>query len=489
MRSGAPAADEVPGSCVHIDQLPTYILTHILTKCPSDNLCRWLALVATVCREWRRVAQGCMAHGVELPSATTRSAVLRFVSATMMRLQTTNSLDLSSYLVGSHLTRTRLGDQPPTWDVPAQSVLGASLFALPEPVQFAELNLERCTLSPAGLKQLLMVTRLHSANYGLTKLDISMNPGLGDAGVAILAERLPRSLQSLVICGCSIGDAGLCSLMEKLPEGLQHLDCSHNRAVGKRGWVAVGKGLRQLQKLEELVLKGCHMGDDSVAVIGSHLPSMPALVSVDLEANKLGVPGARSLAAALPQCASLRKMRVGQNFGIGIEGQEVLEQGVRQCSWEAEFDLYAEQETNEDVMEEMVEAAQQMVPVVANLGAENLQSLASVLQAMVPTVVNSNVLPAATTANLQHLVAAMVDDPQHIQSMVNIMANPAVVQHAMGVIQAMPGGMGAGIAAVEQQMLEELQTNPEVAEHLAIVEGAINVLQDEDQEGHQEETG
>ena len=75
---------------------------------------------------------------------------------------------------------------------------------------------------------------------------------------------------------------------------------------------------------------------------------------------------------------------------------------------------------------------------------------------MVPTVVNSNVLPAATTANLQHLVAAMVDDPQHIQSMVNIMANPAVVQHAMGVIQAMPGGMGAGIAAVEQQMLEEL---------------------------------
>eukprot|EP01044_Picomonas_judraskeda_P016410 COSAG03_NODE_2912_length_2359_cov_2.132743_4_plen_373_part_01 len=347
--------------------------------------------------------------------ATTRSAVLQFVSATSMRLKTAEHFDLKSCLSGSRLTAARLNDQRPTWDLPAQCVLGASLVALPEPLRFVRLTLRACALGPLGLEPLLAVARRQFVGTGLKRIDVSMNPALGDTGMAILAAALPQTLRSLAISGCAVGDNGICALVGKLPDGLRHLDCSLNRAVSVSGWGAVGNGLRRLPKLESLVLKGCQMGDGSVAALANHLPVPTALASIDLEANDLGLSGARSLAAILSHCVSLRQLYVGQNFGMGVAGGRALEEAVRRCPWAAEFDLQAAHETDEDAMEEMMGAAQQMAPVLANLGAENLQSIANIMAAMVPGLLNSGVLPAAAAANLQPMVNAMLANPQQLQ--------------------------------------------------------------------------
>lgn len=48
----------------------------------------------------------------------------------------------------------------------------------------------------------------------LRSFSASYNPGLGDTGVAALAEAFPETMTELGLVGCSIGDAGGRAILE-----------------------------------------------------------------------------------------------------------------------------------------------------------------------------------------------------------------------------------------------------------------------------------
>ena len=119
---------------------------------------------------------------------------------------------------------------------------------------------------------------------------VSRGYGLGDAGLAALAEVLPSSLEFLSLRGTGLGDDGdgLVAIAAALPNltRLQHLDFSNNSTPGERGWVALLKAL----------------------------PSMPALKHFDARGASSSLrprsKGFSALLVAVPQCPRLEKLHV-----------------------------------------------------------------------------------------------------------------------------------------------------------------------------------
>jgi hypothetical protein len=112
---------------------------------------------------------------------------------------------------------------------------------------------------------------------GLSSLDLSHNPGLGDDGLVALAEcRLPRTLCVIDISNTGCGDRGFMAMVSALPglPQLQELHCSANPAVGVEAWLALGEVLPQLKALRQIV----GVPPEAAAVMELALRSCPDVV-------------------------------------------------------------------------------------------------------------------------------------------------------------------------------------------------------------------
>jgi hypothetical protein len=86
-------------------------------------------------------------------------------------------------------------------------------------------------------------------------LDMSSNPGLGDEGLAVLAEFLPPTLCSIDISHTDCGDRGFATIVATLPAlpRLREFRCSNNSAIGIEGWLALKEALPRLNALRRIV--------------------------------------------------------------------------------------------------------------------------------------------------------------------------------------------------------------------------------------------
>ena len=104
-------------------------------------------------------------------------------------------------------------------------------------------------------------------------LDMSSNPGLGDEGLAMLAEFLPPTLCSIDISHTDCGDGGFAKIVATLPAlpRLREFRCSSNSKIGIGGWLALKEVLPRLNSLRRIV----GVPPDAMAVLELALLACP----------------------------------------------------------------------------------------------------------------------------------------------------------------------------------------------------------------------
>jgi hypothetical protein len=225
--STAAAAAAAASAAFPIANLPANVLRHVLLGVPDQDVLRKASVCAQVCSDWRRVVFDSPAYCRRprdlvggLWGMSTGQKVFRTLSKALRSVRKDGSL---------RFIHTDLGDG-------GAKALAAALLVMPRPVQLTALKLDGCDLSPAGLGALLEAIRPGApgaAGAGLERLDLNVNPRLGDVAIAALAAALPPTLVRLSITSVGCGDAGaetkrlLCAV----------LHCTHktNRTFAKTG--------------------------------------------------------------------------------------------------------------------------------------------------------------------------------------------------------------------------------------------------------------
>eukprot|EP01119_Soliformovum_irregulare_P002545 TRINITY_DN1278_c0_g1_i1.p1 TRINITY_DN1278_c0_g1~~TRINITY_DN1278_c0_g1_i1.p1 ORF type:complete len:952 (+),score=343.92 TRINITY_DN1278_c0_g1_i1:87-2942(+) len=169
-----------------------------------------------------------------------------------------------------------------------------------------KLDLSSCNLPKASVSAILnsLKKNVHMSS-SLTYLDVSDNK-LDDVGSSSLAAFLasPNAVRTLNISNSlAVLDVILSAIIRGCAE-LQHLDVSHSKMTKKEA-SSLGKYLSSTATLVSLKMEDCNAGPDGVKDIVTALTSNPYLknMSLSLADNKLGVPGARVLAASANKLA------------------------------------------------------------------------------------------------------------------------------------------------------------------------------------------
>lgn len=162
------------------------------------------------------------------------------------------------------------------------------------------LVLHGCGLTAAGIRPIVRAMR---AGWGcsLRTIDVSCNQ-LGDAGVTMLAEKLPATLAKLSINCTECGDSGVCALANVLPQTcLVTFEANFNQKIGSQGAKALALAFPRLLKLTEVSLSGCPVGCDGATALAECLPRAASLHKLLMNNCGCGDAGATALAAHVAQ--------------------------------------------------------------------------------------------------------------------------------------------------------------------------------------------
>ena len=363
-----------------------------------------------------------------LPNALRHAGVLNLTDP----LQALVAQVHGSSRVGSAGPMARWG-----WGSEAQLILGTALLALPHRSDTA-IQAGLCKLTAQGIAP---IAELIGRNNSLARLVLSDN-NLGDAGVSLLAERLPPALRSLELTNAGFGDDGMVALAVVLPKllGLEELTCG-GHAVADAGWRALAGVLPQMKALRNLAIS--QFGDAGMLTIVSSLPDVPMLESLSAQKSTVGDAGAIALAEVLPRCTTLRRLSFLGSSRLGVAGRAALRAAKESCPWggdmSIEFTDIAEAfefAQNPGMMQEMLQQLQE--PGMLQMHMAMVQG------------------PEA-----QAMFQQMGITPEQLQQGVALMANPGAMAAAMSMAMA-PGAMAAAMAPA----MQALQGNPGALDNL-----------------------
>ena len=219
---------------------------------------------------------------------------------------------------------------------------------------FQSLRLPGCELTAAGLASLLPAMRRPWGSPGTSidaSLDLSDNP-LGDAGVQLVAELLPHTVETHVvgtrvrspgICqlnvsGTCCGDDGLVALAAALPAlgNLYRLECSDLPAVSARGWVALARALPSLRSLVHLCAndnpgvgtEGALAFDGAIRMLRTFVGLSNPIEASSLSEAALGQWLQREGAWGQLQLVELKNCRLNAGAKLALQTVEADRQGL-----------------------------------------------------------------------------------------------------------------------------------------------------------------
>lgn len=219
-----------------------------------------------------------------------------------------------------------------------QSSLAPLFQALGECSHLGTLNIKECDLDTEAatalvqaIKKMDQLCQLHithsqlSSSFGkelasalegknqLSLLNLSHNP-LGNTGALAIAQYAASYplLQKLNLQGCQVDEQGSAQLLEALhtEEGkrasLYDLNLNHN-PISDQGCQTLAQLLQERDKLQEVHLDNCGVGDTSVEKLLQSLPSIQNRnLHLFLASNPISEKGVETIKSALNQTALLQ---------------------------------------------------------------------------------------------------------------------------------------------------------------------------------------
>ena len=211
---------------------------------------------------------------------------------------------------------------------------------------------------------------------------------IGDAGVTLLGcglRSIGSSLKHLSLNDCSIGSEGLSTLVVALTNCASikklHL-CENDFSMATAGLRSLSSWLQTAGiQLDELGFEGCRINDEGLQALiegemhhCKSLDHLSTLQLLDLDQNSFGNEGLSALAAALSDCASIKKLYLNNNdFSMTASGLRALSDSLRRAGIQLdELQLW-----NCDINDEGLQALTE--------GAVNLANL-SILKEMIKSL-------------------------------------------------------------------------------------------------------
>ena len=194
--------------------------------------------------------------------------------------------------------------------------------ALKHCIHFEELNISGNNIEAQGA-----IAIASSLSGHLHKLNISNN-SISSSGAKAIADALKHCthLEELNISVNNIGRHGanpIANAILHLAKSLLKLDISYNN-IGYEGCKAISDVLSHCKHLEELNIRGNHIGGDGACVLASSLCTFAQyLHKLDISTNRIGSDGANAIADALKHCTHLEELAVSHNT-LGNEGACIL---------------------------------------------------------------------------------------------------------------------------------------------------------------------
>jgi hypothetical protein len=300
-----------------INDLPTHLLSRILLSATAhDNLLHHVAICARVCSDWNSIVTASAAFGrgrwpTGDPAGTYEDFVVQTPrAAALMRISRKLR---ATWTNGGELALA--GGDTPIRDAGA-AALCAAISALPElrrSKMVLRLDVDGNELTATAM--IPVAIALRGLNQ-LQMLDVRRNPALGDAGLAMLAGALPRTLLHLNFTDTGCGDVGMVAVAAVLPAltRLRTLRCCMN-PIGPVGWAALGAALGKAAYPYpgiDIVASQCTgMGDMGVASVAAGLSHVAFLDATDCDVSSAG---ALALAAALPGATHLRRISLSNTI-------------------------------------------------------------------------------------------------------------------------------------------------------------------------------
>lgn len=215
-----------------------------------------------------------------------------------------------------------------------------------------ELYLGENNLDDGGVEVLAL--GILRSNTALRHLDMRSN-GITQAGALSLQGLIVNSrfLLSLNVSDNEFGNLGATAIARGLQNSqckLRKLDMNANE-IGVAGAKAVAIMLRFNKALEELNLSFNKLGDDGAAAIASALQHNSKLRLLSLRRNGISDAGAKHIADKMPRMQGLKELLLTKNH-IGSAGRSELLEGLR-SNMELEY-LHVEEVVSEPLGREIV---------------------------------------------------------------------------------------------------------------------------------------
>jgi len=158
--------------------------------------------------------------------------------------------------------------------------------------------------------------------------------GWDPAQVATFAEALPycRSLTKLTLTENEVGTArkNCGDGIGEQPEASRDADKDDSEVASPVAAKALALHLPKVNKLRQILCRGCNIGDDDMVILALSLPRCMALVTLNLQDNKIGPRGTVALAKVLPDCERLGLLYLASNK-VGEEGALALAKYAPNC--------------------------------------------------------------------------------------------------------------------------------------------------------------
>lgn len=140
-----------------------------------------------------------------------------------------------------------------------------------------------------------------------------------------IVQHHPLKLKMLDIGACGMTDSGAHSLSRLISAnvGLTSLSLTGNKTISIEGWLAIGDSLAQNVQLETLEIHHNGLGDRGVAALVVGLLHNKTLRTVDVEGNQIGDVGARRVLEWLRSDGGFRTVYV--RLGNDISDELVAE--------------------------------------------------------------------------------------------------------------------------------------------------------------------
>ncbi|CAH1233739.1 NLRP10 [Branchiostoma lanceolatum] len=144
----------------------------------------------------------------------------------------------------------------------------------------------------------------------LEELDLSGNPGLGDAGMEVLEVGLLRTPHLVVLRLGRVGmtAVGMSSLAPNMRHlvGLRELDISNNHKIGDSGLESLTAVLGIFTAMQELVLEKIGISPTGMRTLVPVLCQLTRLTSLNINLNDIFDLGLECLAAILPHLTAMK---------------------------------------------------------------------------------------------------------------------------------------------------------------------------------------